>query len=276
MAHVRMNLIRLGTLAVASSAALAVGANAGLAAAAPSSGSSSPGTTELHADLATLSGIKTLANTEITKRVNSLHSAITKANGAKGLGSGQAALVAHLGADIAPLQQLNQKIQGDTSVTQARQDFSTIYSGFRVYRLVLPASHLAAVADRDAVTAIPRMSSDASKAQGYVNSGNQAQLKPLISDLDNRSTAAATATNGLAATLLAYTPAQFNANNGILTPAKTAEQTARTAVGKARSDVTQIRHVLKGEGTKNTGLSRAGLKGSGRHHRGGHTTTTTT
>ncbi len=276
MAHVRTNLIRLGTLAVASSAALAVGANAGLAAAATSSGSSGSGTSERNADLATLPGIKTLANTEITKRVDSLHSAVAKANAAKGLGSGQAALVAYLGADIAPLQQLNQKIQGDTSVMQARQDFSTIYSGFRVYRLVLPASHLAAVADRDAVTAIPRMSSDANKAQEYVNSGNQAQLKPLISDLDNQSTATATATNGLAATLLAYTPAQFNANNGILTPARTAEQTAHAAVGKARSDVTQIRHILEGEGTKNAGLSRAGLKGSGRHHRGGHATTTTT
>jgi hypothetical protein len=267
MAHVRTNLIRLGTLALASSAALAVGANVGLAAAASSSGSSNSGTSGRNTVPATLTGIKALANTEITKRVNSLHAAVGKANRATGLGSGQSALVSYLGADVAPLQQLNQKIQGDTTVTQARQDFSTIFTGFRVYLLVLPASHLAAVADRDTTTVIPRLSSDATKAQGYVNSGNQTQLQPLITDLTNQSTSAANAANGLSASLLAYTPAQFNANHSLLTPAKSSEQTARSALGKGHTDVTQIRRALKSEGTTGSALRNAGLKGSGQHHR---------
>jgi hypothetical protein len=282
MAHVRTNLIRLGTLALASSAALAVGANVGLAAAASSSGSNTPGTSGRNTVPATLTGIQALANTEITKRVNSLHAAVAKANTATGLGSGQAALVSYLGADVAPLQQLNQKIQGDTTVTQARQDFSTIFTGFRVYLLVLPASHLAAVSDRDTTTVIPRLTSDATKAQGYVNAGNQAHLQPLITDLTNQSTSASNAANGLAASLLAYTPAQFNANHGLLTPAKAAEQTARGALGKGHSDVAQIRRTLKSEGTTGSALRNAGLKGSGQHHRhstkgsGGKSVSTTT
>ncbi len=188
--------------------------------------------------------------------MNSLHAAIAKANGATGLGSGQAALVSYLGADVAPLQQLNQKIQGDTTVTQARQDFSTIFTGFRVYLLVLPASHLAAVADRDTATVIPRLTSDATKAQGYVNSGNQAQLQPLITDLTNQSTSAANCDERARRPRCWPTrPAQFNANHGILTPAKTAEQTARSALGKGHSDVTQIRRTLKSEGTTELGPS---------------------
>ncbi len=283
MAHVRTNLIRLGTLAVASSAALAVGANAGLAAAASSPGSTSSRTSGRNAVPATLTGIKVLANSKITRRVNSLNAAIAKANAAKGLGSSQSAIVSYLNADIAPLQQLNQKIQSDTTVTQAGQDFSTIFTGFRVYLLVLPASHLAAVADRDTATVIPRLSSDASKAKGYVNSGNQAQLQPLITDLTNQSTTLGSAASGLSATLLAYTPAQFNADHKLLTPAKSSEQTARGVLRKGRSDLTKIRRTLKGDGTTAAALRDAGLKGSGHHHRhgtkgsgrGGRVTTTT-
>jgi hypothetical protein len=279
MTHVRTNLIRLGTLAVASSAVLAVGANAGLAAAAQSgsSGSANSGPT-------TLAGIKAQANTEITKRVDSLNSAIAKANAAKGLGSGQSGLVSHLSADIVPLQQLNQRIQGATAVNQARQDFTSIFTGFRVYRLVLPATSLAAAADRDTATAIPVLSSDTTKAQGYVNSGNQAKLQPLIDDLTTESTKAANATSGLSATVLAYTPAQINANSNLLNPAKSSVKTARGALEKGASDVIQIRHVLRSEGTAHAGLSRTGLKGLGRHGRkgsagsggAGNVTTTTT
>ena len=101
-------------------------------------------------------------------------------NGAKGLGSGQATLASYLGADIAPLQQLNTKIQGDTTVHQARQDFSTIFSGYRVYLLVLPASRIAGDADRITATVLPKLTSDSSKAQAHENPSNQAQLAPLI------------------------------------------------------------------------------------------------
>ncbi len=279
MTYVRTNLIRLGTLAVASSAALAVGANAGLAGAAQSGSSGSA-----NSGLTTLTGVKAQANTAITKRVDSLNSAIAKANAAKGLGSGQSGLVSHLSADIVPLQQLNQKIQGDTTVQQARQDFSTIFTGFRVYLLVLPASSLAAAADRDTATAIRVLSSDTTKAQGYVNSGNQAKLQPLIDDLTTQSTKATNATNGLSTTVLAYTPAQINANRDLLNSAKSSVKTARGALEKGGSDVIQIRRILRSQGTSHAGLSRTGLKGSGRHGRkgsagsggAGNVTTTTT
>ncbi len=63
-----------------------------------------------------------------------------KVNAAKGLGASQATLVSYLGTDIAPLQQLNQTIQGDSTLQQAAHDFGTIFSDYRVYRLVLPAA----------------------------------------------------------------------------------------------------------------------------------------
>jgi hypothetical protein len=147
--QMKASLVRLGACAAAAAATAAgLGLTAGAAGAA---GSSSSGESP-----ATLSGIKAKAATEITKRVDALNAAIAKVNAAQGLGSGQATLESYLGADVGPLQALNAKIQGDTTAQQARQDFATIFSGYRVYLLVLPAARIAADADRTTNTVLPK------------------------------------------------------------------------------------------------------------------------
>ncbi len=103
---------------------------------------------------------------------------------------------------------------------QAAKDFGTIFSAYRVYVLVLPAARIAADADRATTTAIPALTADAAKAQARVNPGNQAELQPLIDDLNSQISTATNATNGLAATVLAFTPAQWNADHGLLGPSK--------------------------------------------------------
>lgn len=250
MSSARTHLIRLGA-AVASAAVVWSAAGAAGAATTATAGTGSAGAGS-NAVPDTLAGIKAKAHTDITNRVGALQSAITKVNAAKRLGSGQATLVAYLGTDITPLQQLDQTIQGDATVQQAAKDFSTIFTSYRVYALVLPASRLAADADRATATAIPALSADASRAQGLVNPQNQAQLQPLIDDLQAQIGAATNATNGLAATVLAFTPAQWDADHTLLTAPRSADTTADTALAKARSDVKQIRQVLKGASTSTT------------------------
>ncbi len=241
MSTARTRPIRLGAVSLASATLLG---SAAAASAAPSSGAAG------NTVPATLGGIKTKANTDITDRVNDLNAASAKVNAAKGLGSGQPTLVAHLGTDITPLQQLDQKIQGDATVRLAAQDFSAIFSDYRVYVLVLPASRIAADADRVTSTAVPTLTADSSKAQGLVNPQNHAQLQPLIDDLNAQISAASNATNGLAATVLAFTPAQWNASHDVLSPARSSDQTADDAVQKGRSDVQQIRQTLIGSGIR--------------------------
>jgi hypothetical protein len=242
----RRDPIRLGAVALASGAMLGIvgivgivgaagvdeGAGAGASATAP--------TPAANAVPTTLAGIEARASTDITDRVNKLNGAIAKVNGAEKLGSDQGTLVSYLGADIVPLQQLNQKIQGDTTVAQAAQDFLSIFDGYRVYLLVLPAARIAADADRATTTAIPTLTSDAAKAQAHVNPGNQAQLQPLIDDLNSQIAAATNATNGLAATVLAFTPDQWNANHDLLAASRSSDQAAVGALEKGRSDVRQI------------------------------------
>ena len=255
----RTHRVRLGTAALASAVVLgaglgAVGIGAGAAGAATATGSGNSGSTAVPP---TLAGIKSKADAEITARVHSLDSASAKVHTATGLGSGQSTLASYLGADIAPLQQLNQTIQGDTTVQRAAQDFSTIFSGYRVYLLVLPSARIAADAFHATTTGIPQLTTAAAKAQGYVNPGNQAQLQPLIADLQSQIGAATSATNGLASTVLAFTPAQWNADHDLLSAPKSSAQTADAALKKGWSDVQQIRALLKGSGATASGVSGA-------------------
>jgi hypothetical protein len=237
MTPIQTHLIRLGAAALASAAALgALGGAAG----ASTHISGHTGSSGANAAPATLAGIKERASVDITDRVNDLGVAIARVNATQGLGSEQSVLDADLGADIDPLRQLNQVIQADTSVAQAAKDFSSIFSGFRVYALVLPAAWIAADADHATVTAIPSLTSAATRARAHVNPSNQGVLQPLIDDLNAQITSATNATNGLAGNVLAFTPAQWNANHDLLSSSKSAQQAANHALDQGRSDVHQI------------------------------------
>ena len=70
------------------------------------------------------------------------------------------------------------------------------------------------------------------EAQGLENPQNQAQLQPLVDDLQAQIGAATNATNGLAATVLGFTPAQWDADHALLTAPRSADQTANTALAE--------------------------------------------
>jgi hypothetical protein len=263
MGTVQTHLIRIGALAVASATALGT---AGVAGAATMSTGSTGNSGQSTAAPAHLSGLKARAAQDVNKRVDALNSAIDKVNAAKGLGSGQATLVAYLGTDITPLQQLNAKIQNDTTYKQALADFRDIFSSFRVYVLVLPAAVIAGDSFRATTTVIPNLTAASTKAQAHVNNRNRGVLQQLINDLNSQIATATSANNGLAATVLAFTPAQWNANHDVLSPAKGQDQTSDTAIQKGRSDVQDIVQVLRGS---TNGANDGSAYGNG-------TTTTTT
>jgi hypothetical protein len=234
----RTHLIRLGAVAAA---ALAVSAGASVTVGGATAGAAtSSGTRGASKAPATLTGVQAQAATDITARVNDLHGAIAKVDAAKALGSSQATLESYLGTDIAPLQQLNQTIDADSTEQQAAHDFGTIFSDYRVYALVLPAARIAADTDHATATTLPTLTADAAKAKSRVTPANQATLQPLIDDLDGQISTATNATNGLAATVLAFTPSQWNADTALLAASKSSAQTSSGALQKGRADVKQI------------------------------------
>jgi hypothetical protein len=258
----RRNYIRFGAVALTSVATLT-----GTAAAAGAATSGSTTTTTLPT---TLSGIQSQASTKITTRVNALNAAIAKVKSAKGLGAGQSTLESYLGTEIAPLQQLNTKIQGDPSVQAATADYETIFSNYRIYYLVLPAARAAANSYRIVNTQIPHLQKAATSAQQKETPTNQPMDAPLISNLNSDITTASNATNGLAATVLAYTPAQWNANNALLDGAQASIKQAHSAVAQGHADVRQIRGKSpKGANKKSGALGHVSVK----HHNKSTTTT---
>jgi hypothetical protein len=225
------NGFRLGAVALSTAAFVGLGSTSAFA--------DSPG-----AGTQSLSTIQAEAAAAITLRTNDLNAAISKVNATSLLGSSAAPLVAYLQADLAPLQTLDTKIAGDTTVEEARADSSTIFSSYRVLALVLPAARLAATADVIEVTDIPNLTATSSKAASKVNSANRATLQPLIDDLNTQILAATNATSGVSSALLGYAPSQWNANHDLLAPSRGSVRAARDNVTKAHQDVQQIRTIL--------------------------------
>jgi hypothetical protein len=264
MSKGRSALIGFGALALASTASLGGASVAGGAATSSGASTTSVGGSSTATTLPpTLDGIKALAHTQITHRVETLNAAVKKVKAAKRLRAGQSQLEGYLGQDIGPLQQLDSKIQNDGTLQQATADYDTIYGGFRVYRLVLPAAHLAASASRVTNSEVPALQKAAAKAQQHSTSANQSTLNPLVGNLKNEITTASNATNGLAATVLGYTPAQWNANNSLLAGAQASVGQAVGAVKQGRKDVHQLRHLLIPGGVHHAGARHTSKPGAG-------------
>jgi hypothetical protein len=226
------NGMRLGTAVLASCATLGVGgalAGAATPAATPQS----------------LSGLQSKAAAAISLRVGDLDAAVAKANADPGLGSDSGTLDGYLQAQIAPLQALGQKIAGDTTVSTAAADYATIFTDFRVLALVLPAAHIAGAADRIVVTTVPKLAALATKAASRVNPSNQAALQPLVNDLQAQIAAATNTTSGVSETVLAYTPAAWNANHELLASGHSSVQAADNDIAKGRADLKDIAAILK-------------------------------
>ena len=179
MSKGRRALIRCGALA------LAVGGRSGrhgVAGAATSSGTpttSSGRSTTTTTLPQTLAGMKSLADSEITMRVNVLTSAAKRVSTAKGLGAERGTLETYLGKDVAPLQQLDTKIQGDDSVQQATADYETIFTDFRVYRLVAArrARRPGGLSGHQR-RPCPRLQAAATRVQQHGNGGRPGQRQP--------------------------------------------------------------------------------------------------
>jgi hypothetical protein len=215
------------------------GGQAGAATSGPAAaGGAAHGDVRLPSD-PTLQEVQSAAATDIGNRVGSLDGAASKVQHATDLGADQATLLHALQADVPALQQLGQKIAADTTVAAALADYGQIFSGYRVYALVLPVTALVRVDDHLTNTAGPRLTGVAAKIAARETSANQGQVQPLLADLAQQVSAATAAVNGQPATLMAYTPAQWNTDHGLLGPAWSASKAARSDVAAARSDARQ-------------------------------------
>jgi hypothetical protein len=217
----------------------------------PTASSASPAATSTAAPHGkTLASIQAAAAAAIARRLASLSVAINEVNNnAVITPADKATLLATLNGDVTGLTALGVTIAADTTVKQAASDYSKIFASYRVYALALPQVRFAAAADDMTGAVLPKLTDAQTKLAALlagVDSGkNTPQVQAWMADLAKQITAIGTETNGLSATVLAYTPAQYDANHALLSPARAALAISRNDIKTARSDISNVVQALK-------------------------------
>jgi hypothetical protein len=211
--------------------------------------SDSPSATPSHGKQA-LATIQQKAADAISKRLTALPAAIATVNGSSVISAAdKATLLATLNGDVSGLTALGATIAADTTAQQALTDYKTIFTEFRVYALALPQAHFAAAAGTLTGTVLPKLTAAQTKLAALLAGADASKNTPAVqaamADLATQISAITTATNGLSATVLAYTPAQYNANHSLLSSARQSLATARTDVRAARADIVTVTKALK-------------------------------
>jgi len=247
-----MNRITTATAGLAVAAVSLVGlsgtALADTASTTSTTSSASPSAAPAHGD--NLAAIKAKAAAAITRRLSAISVAINDINNSSVISAGdKTTLLATLNGDVSGLTALGTTIAADATAKQAATDYGTIFTGYRVFALALPQVHFAAAADSITGVVLPKLTDAQTKLAALlagVDSGkNTPEVQAAMADLATQITAIGAATSGLSATVLAFTPAQYDANHALLSPARASLATSRNDVKTARADITTVTKALK-------------------------------
>lgn len=242
--------IRLTLIAAASGTALVAAGFVPAAFADSSTPSPTPSPTKTAAPHKTLAEVQAAGATHTSDRISSLNKAIAKYTADKGLtASDKTTILGTLNTDLTEITALATKIAGDTTLTEAKADYKSIYATYRVYAVVLPQSRYAKDADTALGTTIPKLTAVqqrlSTRLSGKASAKSTAALQADLSDMTTQLAKATNAATGVSAAALAVTPAQFNSNHSVLDSAKQSVATIAAALKQARSDAASIRAALK-------------------------------
>jgi hypothetical protein len=219
--------------------------NSSVTTSAPVTTAPAPAVTTVPAFAGDLNQIKAQAARWIAHRITALTNEIAVVKGKTDLGTDGTSLVAEMQADISGLEALGVTIAGDTTVQKALQDSSLIFTEFRVYYLMLPVA--ADVIHVDGVTNVdlPNIAKAVAWIQSQENPSNQGVLAPLVANMQSQAQIATGATSGLSAQLLGFTPAEWDANHGLLNGARAQLVIADRAVSTADRDAQEAYRYLR-------------------------------
>lgn len=234
-------------------AAIAVGATAvagPLAYADTGSTSPSPTPTATQPGGDALAAVKARAASAISARTSALQAAVSSVEANKYLtSSDRSAILSTLNSDLSGLTALAPVIQADTTLAQARSDFSSIFTKYRVFALAIPQARFVTATDDLTGTVVPRLTDAQTRLESLLSgrdSGKDtAAVQAAMTDLGNRISGITSDTNGLAATVLGYTPADWNANHSLLSPARSKLQDARSDAKAARNDIRTVVQAIR-------------------------------
>jgi hypothetical protein len=198
----------------------------------------------------TLATIQADAKLKTTARIGSLNTAIAKITAAQDIGSSdRSEILATLKGDVTGMNTVEAKIAADTTVATASADYKTIFTTYRVYAVAIPQSRLAAAADRETSTTIPRLTDAQTKLSAALAGPDAGKSTPALqadlSDMSAQVSAATAALNGIAAESLAVTPSAYNSNHSVLEPIRSAVKSAIADLTKASTDGKTVLAAIK-------------------------------
>jgi hypothetical protein len=166
----------------------------------------------------------------------------------------EAALVADLDETAARLRVLAEQIQADTEAAALRDHCRSIFEDNRVFALVLPRVRLVAGADT-AADAGAKLRDIAGKLADAIAraeaAGQDVTQAKLDLDLMKAHIASGVASAGsVPGAVMGLTPADWNANHEVLTPARQSLRSARADLKVARDLAHKIRNELKPAGSQ--------------------------
>ena len=198
----------------------------------------------------TLEDLRTRCLAAIDVRLPALTAAKTALSGNDHLTDDhEAVLVADLDGTAARLRELAGQIKADTDLAALRGHCRSIFEDNRVFALVLPRVRLVAGADTstDAATKLgdiaTRLADAIARAE---DAGQDVSQAKLDLDLMKAHIASGTASAGtVPGAVLSLTPADWNADHEVLTPARQSLRSARADLKVARDLARKIRNELK-------------------------------
>lgn len=188
--------------------------------------------------------LKALAAQYILSRERELTGAIKGVQDRPWLGSYGATLVSNMEADVNGLEALGNKIQADTTVAEVRDDTTHIYTDYRVFYLNQPVvADVIRVGRMDDIT-MPHLAKQADLLQTRENRSNRGVIAPLVANMRANDRTVLRVTNGLVPELVAFTPAEWNANHKLLNAPTADMLIASRAVNTSQRDLAEALHYL--------------------------------
>jgi hypothetical protein len=198
----------------------------------------------------TIDSVRARCQDAITKRLTALGEASGKLPQAKQLTpEHKSALESIISETTARLKALQPKIAGDTDPAVLKADCQSIFGDNRVFALVLPRTRLVVGADAG-VAAANRLDQVAAKLAQAIAKAEAAghdvtQAKADLESMRGKIDAARSSASGVPDSILGLTPANWNDNHEVLTPARASLRSARDGLKEARNLARQIAGELR-------------------------------
>jgi hypothetical protein len=201
-------------------------------------------------DQARLKLIISKGDKEITRRLATLNTLSNKINGAVKLsGSDKNTLSNEVSDETSGLNSLKAKLDTDTDLATAKTDAQSIFSGYRVYALIVPKVQLVKTAD-DQQVAEDKLTALAAKLQTRITAAQSsgkdvASLQNTLDDLTAKTKAAQVISSGVESSVINLQPSDYNSNHGILSGDRDKLKTAQSDIKAAAVDAKNIVSGLK-------------------------------